>query len=58
MRPNPPRDAFTSLSVPQGPTVVLWLLLVGSVILAVLARRADLAQSSIRHVAMNSPKAN
>jgi len=58
MGPDPLRDAFTFLSVPSGLTVVFWLLLAGSVILAMLARRADPAQSAIGHVAMNSPKGN
>ena len=50
MRPNPLSDVQAFLSVAGWTTVVFWLLLVGSVIVAALAWRANPAQRSMRHI--------
>jgi uncharacterized membrane protein YphA (DoxX/SURF4 family) len=52
LRPNPLQDAVASLSLPRAPTVVFWLLLVGSCVIAVAVLRADPAQRTVRHVAI------
>jgi uncharacterized membrane protein YphA (DoxX/SURF4 family) len=50
LRPNPLQDAVAFLSLPRAPTVVFWLLLVGSCAIAVAALRADPAQRTARHI--------
>lgn len=52
MRPNPLQDAITFLSMATVPTVIVWLLLLGSCAIAVAAWRADPAQRTARHVAI------
>ena len=52
MRPSPLQDVVAFLSMPRAPTVIVWLLLVGSCAIAVAALRADLAQRTARHVAI------
>lgn len=48
MRPNPLHDAMRFLTEPGWFTPVFWLLLAGSIVLAVLAARADPAQRTPR----------
>jgi len=48
MRPNPWQDAGHFLGQPGWFTVVFWLLLAGSIVLAILAWRADPAQRTPR----------
>jgi uncharacterized membrane protein YphA (DoxX/SURF4 family) len=50
LRPNPLQDAVAFLSMPRAPTVIFWLLLVGSCAIAVAALRADRAQRTARHI--------
>jgi len=50
VRPNPLSDVQAFLSVAGWTTVVFWLLLVGSVIVAARAWRANPAQRSMRHI--------
>jgi uncharacterized membrane protein YphA (DoxX/SURF4 family) len=50
LRPNPLQDAVAFLSMPHAPTVIFWLLLVGSCAIAVAALRADPAQRTARHI--------
>jgi uncharacterized membrane protein YphA (DoxX/SURF4 family) len=50
VRPNPLSDVQAFLSVAAWTTVGFWLLLVGSVIAAALAWRANPAQRSMRHI--------
>jgi uncharacterized membrane protein YphA (DoxX/SURF4 family) len=52
LRPNPLQDALAFLTQPRVPTVVVWLLLVGSFAIAVAALRVDPAQRTVRHVAI------
>ena len=52
MRPNPLQDAVAFLSMPRAPTVIFWLLLVGSCAIAVAALRADRAQRTARHIGL------
>jgi uncharacterized membrane protein YphA (DoxX/SURF4 family) len=48
MRPNPLHDAIHFLTQPGWFTPVFWLLLIGSIVLAVLAARAEPAQRTLR----------
>jgi uncharacterized membrane protein YphA (DoxX/SURF4 family) len=50
VRPNPLGDVASFLSAPGWTTVVFWLLLVGSVIVAVLAWRANPEERSTRRI--------
>jgi uncharacterized membrane protein YphA (DoxX/SURF4 family) len=50
LRPNPLQDAVAFLSMPRAPTVIFWLLLVGSCAIAGAALRADPAQRTARHI--------
>ncbi len=50
MRPNPLTDVVAFLTKPEWPTAVYWLLLLGSVLIAVRAWRRDPAQRTTRHV--------
>ena len=50
MRPNPVQDVLAFLSVPAWITAVFWLLLAGSIVVAVAAWRADATQRSSRHL--------
>jgi uncharacterized membrane protein YphA (DoxX/SURF4 family) len=50
LRPNPLQDAVGFLSMPRAPTVIFWLLLVGSCAIAVAALRVDPAQRTARHI--------
>jgi uncharacterized membrane protein YphA (DoxX/SURF4 family) len=50
LRPNPLQDAVAFLSMPRAPTVIFWLLLVGSCAIAVAALRADRAQRTAQHI--------
>ena len=50
MKPNPLQDAVAFLSTPRAPTVIFWLLLVGSCTIAVAVLRADPAQRTARHI--------
>jgi len=52
MRPNPLHDVIVFLTKPDALTVVFWLLLVGSVAAALLARARDRTQREPRHVAI------
>jgi uncharacterized membrane protein YphA (DoxX/SURF4 family) len=50
LRPNPLQDAVAFLSMSYASTVVFWLLLVGSCVLAVTVLRGDPAQRTGRHI--------
>jgi uncharacterized membrane protein YphA (DoxX/SURF4 family) len=50
MRPNPLSDALSFLANASWPRPVFWLLLVGSVAVAILAWRNDPTQRSLRHI--------
>jgi uncharacterized membrane protein YphA (DoxX/SURF4 family) len=52
LRPNPLQDAVTFLFMATVPTIIVWLLLLGSCAIAVAALRADPAQRTARHVAI------
>jgi uncharacterized membrane protein YphA (DoxX/SURF4 family) len=52
MRPNPLHDALAFLTTPNALTIVFWLLLLGSVLIAARARRAAPGQNSVRLVAI------
>jgi uncharacterized membrane protein YphA (DoxX/SURF4 family) len=52
LSPSPLQDALAFLTEPRVPTVVVWLLLVGSFAIAVAALRVDPAQRTVRHVAI------
>jgi uncharacterized membrane protein YphA (DoxX/SURF4 family) len=50
MRPNPLNDAIQFLTRPVWYTPVFWLLLLGSIVIAVLAWRRDPTQRSLRNL--------
>lgn len=52
MRPNPLIDAVSFLTAPAWTTAVIWLLLIGAVVAATLAWRADPEQRTAHHVAV------
>jgi uncharacterized membrane protein YphA (DoxX/SURF4 family) len=50
LRPNPLQDVVAFLSMPRAPTVVFWLLLLGSCAIAVAAMRVEPGQRTGRHI--------
>ena len=52
MRPNPLHDAAQFLTQPGWFTLVFWLLLLGSIVISILAWRADRAQRTARALAL------
>jgi uncharacterized membrane protein YphA (DoxX/SURF4 family) len=50
VRPNPLHDVLAFLSAPTWTTLAFWLLLAGSVVIAVAAWRTDATQRSVRHM--------
>ena len=52
MRPNPLHDVLAFLSAPSWTTLVFWLLLVASILLAVTAWRSDATQRGAHHISI------
>lgn len=52
MRPNPLHDILDFLTQPAWPTPVFWLLLLGSVVIAVAAWRRDPAQRAVDRIVL------